>query len=674
MLWMVATALAGDLDEARSALRRGDCQRTLTAVDGETGLDAAMMAAACGTTERLEAALGEGGVLEPYARLLLAREWVEDEPARAETVLSGVSLSGAAGDEVKLLRARAQVEQGRSLDARDALRGLLSGDHGAEARWWLGRGAEDRGEHDAAAEVYRTLWTQHVTSPFSGPAGERLEAMGRAADLETDVGRRLALARAKALVKAWRAPEAIPIYDAITEVTGDTSASWTRQVGMALFDAKDYPRAVETLGRLEPLEGRSDVEVVYHYALGTSRTGDYDAAAVAYQRLIELYPGTKRADTAMFKLGYLPWDAGELDEALPLFEAYLAKHPSGKHADEAKWFLGWGHVRLGNHDEARTWLDNVVRDHPRSSLTAGALYWKARMLGLAGDAAGEREALDRVVNSYPASGHAWFAAETLGRTFPGVGFIGAPDVPQSFIDQHTAVQEGLALFAAGQADFARERLTGLTGTAKSAGKDTALAYAHLLVSVGAYNEAQKLARGWCGKPWSGGDPVALAACYPRPEAPIVSEAAGELGLDPLLPYAIMTAESALKPWVTSSAGARGLMQLMPTLGEELHGELLGDGAYDPDLLYKAGYNAWLGTTELGQLRQELATTGLDPVLPAVIAAYNGGSEAVLRWLGEYPDVPAADTFTENVSYTETRRYVRRVLGYLMTYRWVYGDG
>jgi len=672
VLWMTM-ALAGDLDVARSALRRGDCAQTLAVLSDDAGLDAAMMAAACGRTDRLEAALEQGGLLEPYARLLLAREFIETEPARAETVLSGVDLTGAAGDEVTLLRARAQVAQGRSLEARDALRGLLKSDHGAEARWWLARGAEDRGDIDAAVEVYATLWTRHVTSPWSAEAGARMEALGRGADLETSAGRALALARAKALLKAWRAREAVAIYDAISAVTGDTSARWTRQVGMALFDAKDYPRAVETLGRLGPLAGTSDVEVLYHYALALSRTGDYDAAAVGYARLVELFPGTKRADSAQFKLGYLPWDEGDLEAALPKFEAYLAKHPTGKHADEAKWFLGWGNVRLGNDDDARRWLDAVVADHARSSLTPGALYWKARLAGRAGDSDAERAALQRVVNGYPASGHAWFAAQALGMTFVGVGFTEAPELPQAFVDQHPGAQEGLALFAAGQADFARERLGGLTGAAKAAGKDTALAYAHLLVSVGAYGEAQKLARAWCGKPWSGGDPVALAACYPRPEAPIVSEAASDLGLDPLLPYAIMTAESALKPWVTSSAGARGLMQLMPTLGEELHGELLGDGAYDPDLLYRAGYNAWLGTTELGQLRSELAVTGLDPLLPAVIAAYNGGSEAVLRWLGEYDAVPDADSFAENISYTETRRYVRRVLGFLMTYRWVYGD-
>ncbi|MEE2751859.1 MAG: hypothetical protein VX519_10545, partial [Myxococcota bacterium] len=56
-----------------------------------------------------------------------------------------------------------------------------------------------------------------------------------------------------------------------------------------------------------------------------------------------------------------------------------------------------------------------------------------------------------------------------------------------------------------------------------------------------------------------------------------------------------------------------------------------------------------------------------------VAAYNGGAEAVNRWLVESPELTETDRFADSISYTETRRYVRRVLGYLMAYRILYGD-
>ena len=65
--------------------------------------------------------------------------------------------------------------------------------------------------------------------------------------------------------------------------------------------------------------------------------------------------------------------------------------------------------------------------------------------------------------------------------------------------------------------------------------------------------------------------------------------------------------------------------------------------------------------------------GIDPHLPFTIGGYNGGIEAVKRWEKAMGAGVEADLYTENIGYTETRRYVRRVLGYLMTYRYIYGQ-
>ena len=83
--------------------------------------------------------------------------------------------------------------------------------------------------------------------------------------------------------------------------------------------------------------------------------------------------------------------------------------------------------------------------------------------------------------------------------------------------------------------------------------------------------------------------------------------------------------------------------------------------------------AELGVAELVSLAERFSDSGVDPTLPLVIAGYNGGEKAVRRWLALYPNPPEADHFAEDVGYTETRRYVRRVLGTLQAYRYIYGD-
>ena len=81
----------------------------------------------------------------------------------------------------------------------------------------------------------------------------------------------------------------------------------------------------------------------------------------------------------------------------------------------------------------------------------------------------------------------------------------------------------------------------------------------------------------------------------------------------------------------------------------------------------------MGVAELMQLHNEFENQEMDSILPLVIASYNGGKDAVYRWLNLYDSPPTPERFSEDVGYTETRRYVRRVLGYLMEYRFVYGD-
>ena len=127
------------------------------------------------------------------------------------------------------------------------------------------------------------------------------------------------------------------------------------------------------------------------------------------------------------------------------------------------------------------------------------------------------------------------------------------------------------------------------------------------------------------------------------------------------------------------------MQLMPFLAEELHQAVSPTQPFNADQLYDPVYKARLGTTELSRLAEQFAEVGVDNPLPMVIAGYNGGSEAVGRWVNDYTETmdathmtdwshrPEADLWAEYIGYGETRKYVRRVLGFLQRYRLAYGD-
>ena len=100
----------------------------------------------------------------------------------------------------------------------------------------------------------------------------------------------------------------------------------------------------------------------------------------------------------------------------------------------------------------------------------------------------------------------------------------------------------------------------------------------------------------------------------------------------------MTAESALQPTVSSPAGARGMMQLMPFVAESLHPSVFPNQPFNADDLFQSGYNVSLGTKELINLYDHLSPLGLEHPLPLVISGYNGGEDAVRRWMSLY-DAP-----------------------------------
>ncbi len=675
----LASALAALPPTLRDAVAVGDCTAVLAALPEPKADDERLIVGRClrHTDASRAAAVLEPvktGVYGDYARYERALALADaGKPADAITTVDGLSLPGPFGTSLRLLRDRLLVESDRSLEARDDLRLLLDSKVGDEARWWLAVGGERRGDTAAALTTYRKVWSTSTRGPWSAKAAERLVALGSAVpDLASTDGRALVRERIGALRKDNQNDKAWALLVDLRKVEPGGPDSHLSDARLA-FDAHAYAAARDgyatVLGAPATCEGSASD--LFDYALATARSGDYPSAEVIYQRIDAKFPTAKEGDFARFKIGYMAFDKGDLPRARTELHVYAEGRPEGLHVDEAWWFAGRAAWKGGDLDGAIADWNQLVVARPKSSLAPAAAYWKARAAGKKGDAAAEKVGLERVITSWPTSGHAWFAASRLGRTFPHHDAVARPVWPEAFASRKD-VTRGEALLAIG---FVREARAELAPVAKAAVGDrsAALAAAYALIASGDYNGGKALAEPYCVSPWKDGDPVAQQACTPRPEAAIVGAVAGRFGLNPLVPYGIMTAESALDPEVTSLAGARGLMQIMPAELGRIHAEVFGAATVDADLLYTAPYNAAIGTGELGMKVKSLGDILDGPDEIAVIASYNGGEDAVRRWAAAFDGQPVFDEFAEDVGYTETRQYVRRVLGYVMAYRWVYGD-
>jgi len=128
-----------------------------------------------------------------------------------------------------------------------------------------------------------------------------------------------------------------------------------------------------------------------------------------------------------------------------------------------------------------------------------------------------------------------------------------------------------------------------------------------------------------------GDSRTLNVVCPSDFDDLIAEASRRHGVDPSLIRAVIKVESNFNPQAMSSAGAKGLMQLMDATGEQL-------GVSDP---FDARQNIEGGVAYLRQMLDRFNDLSL------ALAAYNAGPQAVEKHRGIPP-------------YAETQMYVSRV--------------
>ena len=150
--------------------------------------------------------------------------------------------------------------------------------------------------------------------------------------------------------------------------------------------------------------------------------------------------------------------------------------------------------------------------------------------------------------------------------------------------------------------------------------------------------------------------------FPIAHEKLIADAALRHELEPAMVLGVIRTESAWNEDAVSSAKARGLMQLLPSVAQNLAQrekiKYPGAAALDrPDL------NVALGTRNLADVIGHYQGRTW-----VALAAYNAGAAPVGRWLAARGELPA-DLWVETVPYKETREYVERVLAFSAIYGW-----
>lgn len=147
---------------------------------------------------------------------------------------------------------------------------------------------------------------------------------------------------------------------------------------------------------------------------------------------------------------------------------------------------------------------------------------------------------------------------------------------------------------------------------------------------------------------------------------LVEESARENSIDSGWVYGVLRQESAFVIDARSDAGALGLMQLMPMTGR-LTGRGMNLHIKNNSALMKIENNLRLGTRYL-----KIVLDGNDGHQVLATAAYNAGPNRVKEWLPETGALDA-DVWVENISFAETRNYVKNVLAFTTIYDYRLGN-
>ena len=325
----------------------------------------------------------------------------------------------------------------------------------------------------------------------------------------------------------------------------------------------------------------------------------------------------------------------------------------GSNFAEAEWLAGFISLRFLN-DPARA-MNHFARFTSAVATPvseARGAYW----MGRAADAAGDREAALERYRAAVQDGTTFYgqlAAARLGRPLQIGGVRGQPSAAErAQFASRELVRAATLLNDMGERRWADLFLNEIVRTATPA---DGVLVAELAVSRGRPGQAMAVARALRAR-----GIVVPDHLFPvMAVKPVGSE-------DPALVLAIIRQESGFNPEAVSSAGALGLMQLMPGTAREVAGKL-GVGYSPASLTAAPDYNMMLGQTYLAQLLDRFEGSML-----LSVAGYNAGPGNVRKWLDRYGD-PRYDNvdvidWIERIPLSETRNYVQRVFEGLHAYR------
>ncbi len=559
---------------------------------------------------------------------------------------------------------------------------------------------------DRAVLAYREVWTRYAGTDADQEAGQALRELKTSGVPVTDFTAGELYERGKNLFRLNQYDKTVDTFRKLLdrEPSFPARAEVLFRTGVSLFNlAKRSDAAVvlEKMVRDYPADPRTP-EALYWLGKSYSTLGDWDRGVKTFQKILDRFPGSDWADDALFLTGNIYREAGDVKKALNYYARLVEEYPDSNFADSALWWGAWSSYTAGNYKKTEQDLQELISRYPHSFLVNQARYWQGRAAEKRGDPVRAIGYYGRVLKEGPYTYYGNRSAERKQR-LEAAGTVENADAsaePEALCVNVSCAEDLLSSFETDdgppewteetkqvlaanpsfrktlelmQLDLKKEAAQELWSlqdtTPRKRGMLIGLSKAFF--ELGDYNRSLILVlrnyERYLPAPAKGVTEDLWLLAYPQGYWETILSYSRKYGQDPLFIAAVIREESQFSPNALSPAGARGLMQVMPTTGERV-ARLIKLKDFDRGKLFDADTAINIGTWYIGQLMKRFKN---DPLL--VAAAYNAGPEAVAAWLAKYGYQGEHEAFVEAIPFAETRGYVKKVLRNYAEYKRIYGN-
>lgn len=487
----------------------------------------------------------------------------------------------------------------------------------------------------------------------------------------------------------------------LTSQYGDdlTPAEWDI-LAWSSWEKQDYLQA-----SLAYEKATKTPENLYRYARSSWLTGKFDEARKGYKKMPKEFPQAKETGLGLIRLSRLvtqkeaipyldqvinnyPDQApqalfdkakildklGSKKSASEVRQTLLANYSKSDPAAQLRWSLAQQAANVSAWDIAWQWGQQITTNNPNSELAPEAAFWVGKWAQNLGKKSEAEIAFKYTLLHYPESYFAWRSAvmlnwpvgdfTTVRSMSPEVvklPYRAEPPTGSSTLKELHLIGQDYDAWKLWQVEFKNRIkpsvLEQYTDGIMRLGVGDNLEGIWMLSSLrqreDAKDQEQYIKIKHQANYWQ--------ALYPFPYQDLIVEHSKKRNLNPVLVTALIRQESRFNPLIKSSAGALGLMQVIPETAAE-SAKKMGMKKYN---LTNPPDNVKIGTYYLDYTHR----TYNDNTLLAV-ASYNAGPNAVADWLKRF-DFSDPDVFAEKITYPETKDYVRSVLGNYWNYLRIY---